>query len=207
MRWEAVFWDFDGVILDSVNVKTKAFAQMFRKYGPEAEKAVIAYHLAHGGISRYKKFRYYYEEILEIPITENELTKLGKEFSKLVLKKVIDSPYIQGALECLKSLKAEKVPSYIVSGTPEIEINHIVDVKSLRFFFEEVHGAPRTKITMLKDILSRKRYHPQSCLYLGDAMTDYEAAISARVFFHGIVSDNENSPFPKDVPIAPKVFL
>ena len=40
-RWEAVFFDFDGVILDSVDVKTQAFADMFRQYGPEVERAVV----------------------------------------------------------------------------------------------------------------------------------------------------------------------
>jgi beta-phosphoglucomutase-like phosphatase (HAD superfamily) len=33
MRYQAIFFDFDGVILDSVHVKTEAFAAMFRKYG------------------------------------------------------------------------------------------------------------------------------------------------------------------------------
>ena len=33
-KWQAVFFDFDGVILDSVDVKTQAFAAMFRAYGP-----------------------------------------------------------------------------------------------------------------------------------------------------------------------------
>ena len=45
MQWQAVFFDFDGVILDSVNVKTHAFSQMFRKYGPEIEESVVRYHL------------------------------------------------------------------------------------------------------------------------------------------------------------------
>ena len=207
MRWKAVFWDFDGVILDSVNVKTEAFAQMFKQYGPEAEKAVVNYHLAHGGVSRYEKFRYYYEKILGFPITEDEVTHLGKVFSQLVLQKVIDSPYVPGAKDALELLKKEKVPCFVVSGTPEDEMNHIIDAKSLRIFFEEVHGAPRTKTIILKDVLARQKYHPKDCLYLGDAMTDYEAAISVGVFFHGIVSGDKDSPFPNNVRIAPKIFL
>ena len=35
---KAVIFDFDGVILDSVNVKTKAFGSMYSKYGSEVEK-------------------------------------------------------------------------------------------------------------------------------------------------------------------------
>jgi beta-phosphoglucomutase-like phosphatase (HAD superfamily) len=40
-RLQAVFFDFDGVILDSVDVKARAFSEMFRDYGPEVEKAVV----------------------------------------------------------------------------------------------------------------------------------------------------------------------
>ena len=64
MNWNAVFFDFDGVIPDSVYVKTKPFAKIFRHYGPEVEQAVVDHHLANGGVSRFEKFEYYYTHIL-----------------------------------------------------------------------------------------------------------------------------------------------
>ena len=60
-----VFFDFDGVILDSVDVKTKAFGKMFEAYGSDVQKEVVQYHLENCGVSRFEKFRYYYENILE----------------------------------------------------------------------------------------------------------------------------------------------
>ncbi len=36
-NYQAVFFDFDGAILDSVNVKTNAFATMFRPYCKNVE--------------------------------------------------------------------------------------------------------------------------------------------------------------------------
>jgi len=207
MNWQAVFWDFDGVILDSVHVKTRAFAQLFRHYGPEVEKAVVDYHLAHGGVSRFDKFRHYYQNILHLPITEHQLDELGQAFSKLALEKVIASPFIPGALDSLTILKTESVPSYIVSGTPEEEIRHIVDVKGLAHFFQEVHGAPRKKPEILSDILRRKEYHPDHCLFLGDAMSDYQAAQKTGVCFLGIVPDDCQSPFPSGTPVANHVRI
>jgi HAD superfamily hydrolase (TIGR01549 family) len=196
MQWEAVFWDFDGVILDSVHVKTKAFAQMFQHYGPEVEKAVVDYHLEHGGISRYDKFRHYYQNILNLEITEEKLQELGQKFSDLVLQKVIASPFIAGALETLNALKAKGIPCYIVSGTPDDEIRHIVTVKGLAHFFQEVHGAPRKKSEILTEILQRQGYRPELCLFLGDAMSDYNAAQQTGVCFLGIIADGDSSPFP-----------
>jgi len=58
MNWQAVFFDFDGVILDSVDVKTDAFVAIFRGYGPKIREDVVKYHHENGGVSRMEKFKY-----------------------------------------------------------------------------------------------------------------------------------------------------
>ena len=40
-EYQAVFFDFDGVILDSVDVKTQAFADMYRPSGPKVDNAIV----------------------------------------------------------------------------------------------------------------------------------------------------------------------
>ena len=114
MNWEAVFFDFDGVILDSVDVKTKAFAKMFRQYGPEVEKSVVEYHLHNGGVSRFDKFRYYYEEILKKPVDEEIIKNLSKQFSNLVIDGVLAAPFMPGVKESLECLEEKGIPCYIV---------------------------------------------------------------------------------------------
>ena len=122
MNWQAVFFDFDGVILDSVDIKTRAFARMFRKYGPDFEQEVINYHITHGGVSRFEKFRYYYNHLLKRSISDDELASLGEQFSCLALEEVLVAPFIPGALETLQDLAPKGTPSYVVSGTPEKEV-------------------------------------------------------------------------------------
>lgn len=61
---KAIFWDFDGVIADSVNVKTDAFYELYLPYGKEVAEKVKEYHLANGGVSRFKKFEYWETELL-----------------------------------------------------------------------------------------------------------------------------------------------
>lgn len=56
-------FDFDGVIKDSINVKTKAFLKIYEKEGQEIAQQVKKYHLNNGGVTRIKKFQYY-EKIL-----------------------------------------------------------------------------------------------------------------------------------------------
>lgn len=207
MKWEAVFFDFDGVILDSVNVKTEAFAEMFRPYGPEIEAKVVNYHLSHGGVSRFEKFRFWYKNYLNCPIDDQLIDELSKRFSDLVLKKVIAAPFIEGALETLKFAKSLNLPAYVVSGTPEDEVQCIVRARGLEAYFAEVHGSPRRKEEIILDILQRKGYKPSSCLYIGDALTDYLAARKTGVFFLGIVPNGKDSPFPKGTPVSEIVTI
>lgn len=207
MDWESVFFDFDGVILDSVDVKTKAFAKMFRSYGPSIEKSVVEYHLNNGGVSRFDKFRYYYEVLLNKPITEEIIKDLSMKFSELVMEGVMASPFIPGAKESLVFLKEKGVPSYVVSATPDEEINLIVEKKGLKEYFEEIHGSPRKKGEICREIINRKRYNPQNCLFVGDAMSDYDAALKNGICFRGIVGKYKQSPFPDGTPVSSIVYL
>ena len=207
MNWEAVFFDLDGVILDSVDVKTKAFAKMFQKYGPEVEKEVVEYHLDHGGVSRFDKFRYYYKRILNKPISQKEIDQLSDQFSQLAVEGVLASPFIHGAIESLEELKKENIPCYIVSATPDEEIHLIVREKKLNRYFKEVHGSPKKKWEICREILNRKNYDPKNCLFIGDAMSDYEAAQKNTICFLGIVKADEHSPFPEGTPVSPVVAI
>ena len=51
---EAIFFDFDGVLVDSVSIKTEAFRKLFKGFGQQCVEALVYYHIEHGGISRVK---------------------------------------------------------------------------------------------------------------------------------------------------------
>ena len=163
------------------------------------------YHLAHGGISRFEKFRHYYSELLNKPVNEAEIKALGDEFSSLVLEEVLAAPFIPGALETLDELLNLRIPAFVVSGTPEEEVRQIVQMRQLSKYFVEVHGSPRKKVDIVEDIIVRRGAVPSRCLFLGDAMTDYEAAGKAGVAFIGIVHDINRSPFPLGTTIISSV--
>ena len=56
-------FDCDGVVLDSNKVKTEAFYQATLPYGEAAAQAMVDYHVANGGVSRYKKFAHFLDQI------------------------------------------------------------------------------------------------------------------------------------------------
>ena len=207
MKKNAIFFDFDGVILDSVHVKTKSFATIFKKYGPEIERQVVDYHIAHGGISRFEKFRYFYENLLQQPITSKQLIKLGEKFSSLTFSGVVDSHFIDGALETLEFLKKKNILSFIVSGTPQTELKEIVKIKKISHYFAEIHGSPTTKYDIIQHLITQFKLENKRCLFIGDAMTDYDAALSVGIDFLGIVPPTTKSPFPNGTNHCTSLFF
>ena len=62
---KSIILDFDGVILDSNNIKEKAFANLYSIYGKNIRKKVVVYHKKYHGVSRYNKIKYFHEKFLK----------------------------------------------------------------------------------------------------------------------------------------------
>ncbi len=202
---DAVFFDFDGVILDTANVKTNAFREMSLRFGEDISIKFMEYHLANMGISRFVKFKYLIE-VLKKKAADNEgIEKLGKEFSEKVHEKIIAAPFVEGAYETLIELYQNKIPVFVVSGTPKEELYFIVRKRRLNRFIKEAHGSPPGKTEILQDIFSRYSFRPEMSLFVGDAMTDYNAAIRLGMKFLGIIPESGISPFDECTNVSKKV--
>jgi phosphoglycolate phosphatase-like HAD superfamily hydrolase len=198
----AIIFDFDGVIVESGDIKTAAFRALYRPFGPDVEAAAVAYHLANGGISRRTKIRHIHREYLGIDLTATELETLAARFSALVEDAVVAAPMVEGAEEMLKRLDGH-LPRFVVSGTPTEELTRIVSRRGLARAFTEVHGSPPEKPPIIRDILSRYGLTPADVVFVGDAMTDWRAAQETGIRFIGRVRESMANPFPPDVPVVP----
>ena len=190
MKYDAFFFDFDGVMADSVEVKTRAFAKLFAPYGAEIEAKVVDHHRHHGGMTRVDKFHFYYKEFLQEPLDDETLDALCRKFSQLVVDEVVRSPEIPGAEAFLQEWH-NRVPCFVISSTPEDEIREIVQCRGLHKYLTEVLGAPTAKSENLKDILIKYDLKPSKCLFFGDAESDYRAAKMCRVDFLAILPGHD----------------
>lgn len=187
-KYKAFFFDFDGVIVDSLDIKTKAFGELFSKYGKAISKKVMEYHRNNGGVSRYEKFKYYYKNLLRKEINQRIIRQLDKDYSKLVVKNVIVAPYIKGVLFFIRRLNKARKDCFIISGTPQKEIRYILKQKKIDGLFVEAVGSPANKTNNLKSILRKYRVNPGEAIFFGDAKSDYEAARGNKVAFISIVN-------------------
>ena len=180
----AIIFDYDGIISESVNVKTKAFAKLYSKFGDEVVNKVINHHENNGGISRFEKFKFYHENFLNIKIDKMQIDKLSLEFSSIVLEKVINSPYVNGAELFIKN-NYTKYDFHISTGTPEEEIQVILNRKKIRKYFKTVHGSPEKKYNHVSKILTENKYNPNNVVFIGDALSDRDAARKNKINFIG----------------------
>lgn len=202
-KYDAIVFDFDGVLVESVDVKTQAFGTLYAEYGDRIVEQVKAYHLQHGGVSRFKKFRYYHEVLLGKTLTEAEEQRLGDLFSQYVEDAVVEAVYVAGALEILEKTY-QTLPLFIASGTPDQELKRIVSRRNMSHYFVSVHGSPAQKGNIIQDVLLKYGFDPDRVLMVGDAMSDYEGAIAAGVKFIGrVMQYPETYPFPAGTTVLP----
>lgn len=201
--FHAIIFDFDGVVAESGDIKTQAFAELYRSYGDTVVSEVVRYHTQNGGLSRYNKFRYFQQHLLNgPPLTPEEEKELDRRFSELVVEAVIAADAVAGANELIRQ-QAERIPLFVASGTPEVELKVIVERRGLSPYFKQVRGAPKLKKILIAEILSDNCLNPESVLMIGDAMADYEGAAANGLAFLGRVKPGDDNPFPAGTPVVP----
>ncbi len=201
-RLQAVFFDFDGVIVDSCAVKKEAFRMIFADYPQEIIEQVMEYHRQHGGISRVEKIRWAHEKLLAAPLQEEALARWAERYSRLVTDAVVAVPYLAGALEFLDFCKKNRgdLPLFIVSGTPQPELREIVRRRGIDRYFTAVLGSPTLKPEHIRNQLDRYKLIPEHCVFIGDASTDHQAAMATGLGFIGIQGE---VAFPPQVTVLP----
>lgn len=201
IRYDALFFDFDGVLVESAEIKTQAFRALYASYGEDVIAEVVAHHGEHEGISRVEKIRYCHKEFLGQDLSDAALKMLTSQYSAMVFDAVVECPGVSGAIDLLqKNLGTRKM--FVVSGTPQTELRDIVQLRGMTHFFEAVCGSPRRKEPIVDELLAQYDLAADKSLFIGDAMTDYRAAEATGLDFIGRVRKGNDSPFPEGTVIV-----
>lgn len=182
--YNTLVFDCDGVILNSNKVKTDAFYQAALPYGEAAAQALVDYHVAKGGVSRYLKFSHFLEHIVPV----HALGRSGPSLDGLL--EHYASAALEGLLTCevapgLHRLR-ELTPNtrwLIVSGGDQTELRHVFAKRGLAELFDGgIYGSPDTKDEILARELQNNTIQ-MPALFLGDSKYDYQAASTAGLDF------------------------
>jgi len=190
MHYSVIILDFDGTIVESVGIKDAAFEELFKGF-PDHLDDIVHYHLSHNATVRFEKFEYIYRNILNLKYNEEIEKSLSERFSELVFQKIINCPYVPGALEFLQHFQ-NTVPLYLVSFSPGDELDKILDARNLKLYFSKVYSSSWNKVDAILDILLKESISPKDTVFIGDAYEDYLAARSTSVSF---ICRNSNKNF------------
>lgn len=197
-KFDAIIFDFDGVLAESVHVKNQAFFDLYAEKGQDFQTRVYEHHLAHSGTPRYDKIRHVEREFLGQDPTEDRVQEKADRFSALVEHGVTEAGWVPGARAFLEEFYTQ-LPLYVASATPLTELNRIIAARSMRQYFKGVYGSPTSKGQNIKDIVSSGSFNPVNVLMIGDTMNDYYAADIGKTAFLGRVPTGCSSPFPPDI--------
>lgn len=178
-----VAFDFDGVILESANLKTQAFGELFAGHGDDLARQFVTYHLAHQGISRFKKFEWFYRELLQQPLSEAESQQLGARFSELVYQKILAAPFVAGCQQLLEALSCRGLAMTVISGTPQEELQQTVEHRGVQRYFSHVIGTPTEKPEGIRRVLAAHGLSSSEALFIGDGLSDFKAAEATQLAF------------------------
>ncbi len=190
---EALIFDFDGVILDSTGIKDAAYRKIFQGYD-ENTKRFMEYHQINGGISRFVKIRYFFEELLQQEVSKERVMELAGQFGAMMREELTNPAHmIKESVEFIKN-NHQKYPIHVASGAEEEELKFICEKLGIKEFFVSIHGSPTIKPLLVEKIIKENGYNPLNLILIGDSINDYQAANQNNIEFYGY-----NNPSLKEV--------
>jgi phosphoglycolate phosphatase-like HAD superfamily hydrolase len=196
-KYKTIVFDCDGVVLDSNITKIDSYFRTAKKLGStDAQaQALVDHHVQFGGISRYPKFVWYIEEVLQQEATKEAVQEYLEAFSLAVKKGLMRCKIADGLHELRNRIPDAKW--LIVSGGDQQEIRDLFDNRELADLFDGgLFGSPDNKDTILsREIENGNIQFP--ALFIGDSKYDYEASTRAGLDFI-FLSDWTDVPDWKD---------
>jgi phosphoglycolate phosphatase-like HAD superfamily hydrolase len=121
-QYKVILWDFDGVIVESNKVRESGFRKVLEKFSETQIEELIKFHNLNGGLSRYVKFRYFYEVICESSIFEEQVQQLADSFSEIMLNNLGSKEYLINETVKFIESNSNSIEMNIVSGSDQNEL-------------------------------------------------------------------------------------
>ncbi len=172
MRYQYIFWDFNGTIIDDVHnalgcvndllARKKRSPITLNEYYNYVETPIIGF----------------YRHIL--PPEELDFDEISKLFHEDYARRIVDTQLAEGAYEIMHSLKEQGARQYIVTANHIDEVTNLIKKFGIFDCVEQVLGADNTraesKTERAKTLFDSLNIHPNDAIFIGDTLHDLETA-------------------------------
>ncbi|MEC8567810.1 MAG: HAD hydrolase-like protein [Pseudomonadota bacterium] len=188
--YDFVVFDCDGVILQSNQVKSNAFAAALTGEPQSAIDAFVAYHKANGGISRYKKFAHYFEHMQPCQDAVPYIAQALERYAAIVQAELLTCPLIPGIEQYLQQLQQAGIRCAVNSGGDEQELHGVFAARKLAEYFQHIFGSPTGKQENMQR-LKNLGFMQGNGVMFGDSKSDWLAAQAFGLDFVFITHETE----------------
>ncbi|MDA1000250.1 MAG: HAD hydrolase-like protein [bacterium] len=180
-RRRVIVFDFDGVILESTEIKASAYRELFEEHSGHRD-AILEYQNENGGLPRRVQIQHVYSRILGRALTDAQLDAECNRYGEIVFQRVMRAPFVAGAREFLEANHG-RCRLYVASATPEEELKQIVRGRGIEGFFAGIFGAPKKKAEILRAIAMKEGCGEGDMVFIGDSPSDRDASREAGIPF------------------------
>ena len=163
-KYNSFIFDFDGVILDSNNIKKNAIGEAVQGVlSDQKANEFVDYFVGLNGVPREEKIaKYVPKEQYEYVLNKYEsIIDIKLKSAKLI-------PGVKGIIQVLSRLKKGMI---VLSGGTQAEVLQLLVDRGLSESFDGVYGGPKNKEENLQGLSLKK-----PVLYFGDSEVDYLVA-------------------------------
>ncbi|TAM45955.1 MAG: hypothetical protein EPN55_06995 [Gammaproteobacteria bacterium] len=187
--YQNIIFDFDGVIVDSNEIRIEGFRTLYAAETGDRLDRFMQYVRGNRGLSRYRKIRYYYEQIRGEQAPNELVERDARRYSQIVAKDVACAPELPGAEAFLAECKRD-FRFALVSASDQDELRAICRLRGLDRYFDTILGSPEDKAVNIRNLMQNLGWHRRSTVYVGDSSNDRTAADSVGIDFIGFGKDN-----------------
>lgn len=183
---DAVIFDVDGTLVDSVDFHAEAWARAFAAFGHEVDVAAIRAQIGKGG-----------DQLMPVFLSKDEVERTGKAieawrkelFTREYLPRVVGFPAVRALFDRLLA-DGRKVALASSAKGDEVEAyKTIAGIADLDFAETSSDDAEKSKPhpDIFEAALGRLGLSPERCLVIGDTPYDAEAARRAGIRALGVL--------------------
>lgn len=184
MSSKAFFFDFDGVVIDSKDIKIEAYQYVIKKDNKAWSEKIADVILSMIWKNRRDVICHIYRLFFQEELSCDRLERLNHYFTEANLKGMIErAPLIEGIPEVFVAIRRREYKIYIVSLTDQKELGTILYQKHILQYVDGISGMPILKADGIQNFIKKECLNHRSCYLVGDSKGDWEAAQANRMMF------------------------
>lgn len=171
-----LFFDFDGVIVDSLDISYES-----SRSASGGSFSLEEY------LSRFHGNIYEFFKGSEADVPKQSIPNVHNEFFRLYIPRLLERPPVDGMRRVLEELSGTHTMA-IVSSTINAPIQHYLDRYEIARHFDTVFGADThtSKVKKIEMLLDLYAAAPEECLFITDTLGDMREAEKAGIKSMGV---------------------